>query len=103
MLDSCVQTPSVDAQFPLFFEEKFVFCKQFYKPQRLSDLQRALAKECFYVELIQWTSCDIGNVLATFITSLSDALFPAKIEGIHAGIDVDLLMEASESFPVRFL
>lgn len=101
-LDSCVQSASVEAVFPLYFEEKFVFSKQFDKAQRLNDLQKLLTKECLYIELIQWTNCDIGNVLATFITTLSDALFPAKIEGVYAGIDVDLLMEPSDSFPVCF-
>lgn len=101
MLDSCVQTANVEPVFPAVFEEKFVFCKAFEKPQQLKDLQRLLHKECLYVELIQWTDQEIGNVLATFITTLNEALFPAKIEGVYAGIDVDLLMEPAPAFPVH--
>lgn len=103
MLDTCVQTSSAKPIFPLYFEEKFIFCKIFHKAQRLSDLQRLLTDECLYIELIQWANCESGNVLATFIASLSDVLFPIKNEGVYAGIDVDLLMESSPTFPVSYL
>lgn len=57
-------------------------------------------KECFYAELIQWKNCEVGNVLATFQTSLCDVLYPRTAQGAIAGVDVDLLMEPSKRFPV---
>lgn len=57
-------------------------------------------RQYLYAELIQWQHCDIGNVLATFQTCLTDVLYPTTYEGAIAGVDVDLLMEPSKNFPV---
>lgn len=53
------------------------------------------------MELIQWEDCSNGNVLATFKTTLNDLLYPFPCyKGVVAGVDVDLLMEATRIFPV---
>jgi hypothetical protein len=54
-----------------------------------------------YIELVQWQSCEIGNVLASFETTLDELLYPSTVNGSIAGVDLDLLMEPSKTFPVK--
>ncbi|XP_017771800.1 PREDICTED: spermatogenesis associated 6-like protein [Nicrophorus vespilloides] len=95
MLDSCVQTASVEPIFPLLLQEKYIFYKTFISVHKLTGLQKLLNKETLYVELIQWQHSDAGNVLATFQTTLTELLFPTKT----VGCDVDLLMDPMDHFP----
>lgn len=53
-----------------------------------------------YAELIQWQNCEFGNVLASFKTTLSELLYPNTKEGVIPGVEIDLLMEPSKTFPV---
>ncbi|KAK9732303.1 Spermatogenesis-assoc protein 6 [Popillia japonica] len=93
--------PNVSAEpaFPVLCHEKFIFYKTFFEAQRLSELQRLLNREYLYVELIQWQNCEIGNVLASFQTNLSELLYPSTKEGSVPGVDIDLLMEPARNFP----
>ncbi|XP_025832105.1 uncharacterized protein LOC112904959 isoform X2 [Agrilus planipennis] len=92
MLDSCIQTAPLAPVFPLFIDERFVFYKTFASINKLVDLQRTFNREHLYAELIQWQDCEMGNVLSTFETSLTDLLFPSSC-------DVDLLMEPTRNYP----
>lgn len=51
---------------------------------------------------MQWKDCkgSKGNVLATFRAFLSDVLYPDQDKSTIAGVDIDLLMDATKSFPV---
>ncbi|XP_057653396.1 spermatogenesis-associated protein 6 [Diorhabda carinulata] len=99
MFGSAVQTRNCKPAFPLIIYEKFVFSKIFHQDRRLNELQRRLNNEWFYVELIQWKSCDEGRVLATFRTTLDELLYPTSFRNSIMGVNIDLLMESSEIFP----
>ncbi|KAK5644517.1 hypothetical protein RI129_005817 [Pyrocoelia pectoralis] len=101
MLDSCTQTTALPPVFPLLYHEQFVFYKTFHTAHTLVDLQRFIDKDFLYAELLQWHKGDIGNVIASFQTSLHEVLYPSSMEGTLSGVDVDLLMEPSKIFPVK--
>lgn len=117
MLDSCVQTASYKPSFPIQCNEKFLFFKTFYSKHQLQALQKQLRKismiklnqifldvisddQWLYMELVQWQSCEVGNVLAIFQTTLDELLYPSSFGGSITGVDIDLLMEPSKIFPV---
>jgi hypothetical protein len=99
MLDSCVQTASYKPNFPIKCNETFAFYKTFYSKHQLNELQNDLHDQWLYIELVQWQSCEIGNVLASFETTLDELLYPSTVNGSIAGVDLDLLMEPSKTFP----
>lgn len=99
MFGSSVQTRNCRPTFPVVIYEKFVFSKIFDQDRRLNELQRRLNSEWFYVELIQWKSCDEGRVLATFRTTLDELLYPTSFRNSIMGVSIDLLMEPSDIFP----
>lgn len=118
MLDSCVQTASYKPSFPIQCHESFLFYKTFYSKHQLQELQKQLRKiliklskfldvildnQWLYMELVQWQSCEVGNVLAVFQTTLDELLYPSSTSGSIIGVDIDLLMEPSKIFPVSFL
>ncbi|XP_034938121.1 uncharacterized protein [Chelonus insularis] len=100
-LDAHIESRKIPPQFPLTFEDKFLFKKTFTDVGTLSQLQYSLEDEILYAELIQRPSEDYkGVILATFETNLADLLYPAPcFKGLVSGIDVDLLMEPSKYFP----
>ncbi|KAF7275819.1 hypothetical protein GWI33_011239, partial [Rhynchophorus ferrugineus] len=100
MLDSNIQTDAYKPSFPVVFDEKFIFYKTFVKERRLSELQRTLNREQFFVELIQWKNCDEGVVLASFRTTLDDLLYSnSSRRPSMTGTDIDLLLEPTKLFP----
>ncbi|RZB38704.1 uncharacterized protein BDFB_002480, partial [Asbolus verrucosus] len=103
MLDSCVQTGSYKPNFPIQCNETFVFYKTFYSKHQLIELEKELHDQWVYIELVQWQSCEIGHVLATFQTTLDELLYPSTVSGSIAGVDLDLLMEPSKTFPVKMI
>lgn len=99
MLDSCIQTTALPPVFPLLYHEQFIFYKTFHTAHTLVELQRYIDKDFLYAELLQWQKGNIGNVIASFQTSLHEVLYPSSMEGTLSGVDVDLLMEPSKIFP----
>ncbi|XP_064210865.1 uncharacterized protein LOC103314296 isoform X2 [Tribolium castaneum] len=99
MLDSCVQTARYKPIFPVQCNETFVFYKTFLAKHQLHELQKELHDHWLYIELVQWQSCELGNVLASFQTTLDELLFPSTVNGSIAGVDLDLLMEPTKTFP----
>ncbi|XP_044269625.1 uncharacterized protein LOC123014521 isoform X2 [Tribolium madens] len=83
MLDSCVQTASYKPIFPIQCSETFVFYKTFLSKHQLHELQRELHDQWLYIEL----------------TTLDELLYPSTINGSIAGVDLDLLMEPTKTFP----
>lgn len=71
----------------------------------LNGLENHLEEEFFHVELVQWSPPSTRRIiLATFETNLVDLLYPATCsKGLLAGVDVDLLMEPTNHFPVKFM
>ena len=55
------------------------------------------------MELVQEESSG-ESVLAVFESSVRDLLFPSPVERLsYSGMDLDLLMEPTRDFPVRYL
>lgn len=85
----------------MLLHQRFVLKKTFTRVAALTELQESLDREFLYAELIQWMNpTSRGIILATFETSLTDLLYPAPcFKGLLAGVDVDLLMDATRYFP----
>ncbi|XP_063920451.1 uncharacterized protein LOC135135345 isoform X2 [Zophobas morio] len=99
MLDSCVQTACYKPNFPIQCNEKFIFYKTFFSKHQLNELEKELHDQWLYIELVQWQNCEIGNILASFQTTLDELLYPSTVSGSIAGVDLDLLMDPSKTFP----
>ncbi|XP_001599111.2 uncharacterized protein LOC100113792 [Nasonia vitripennis] len=101
IFDSCIATHRLTPIFPLLYHNKFTFKKIFTTVTTLAELEKKLAEEYIFAELIQCSPTANRNVsLATFETNLVDLLYPVPcFKGLLAGVDVDLLMEPSTFFP----
>lgn len=101
-LGSTLESHRVSPIFPLLFHNEFNFKKTFTRLAALTELQRNLEQEFLYAELIQWLGPSNRAVaLATFETNLADVLYPVpRYKGSMPGVDVDLLMDPTEYFPV---
>ncbi|XP_078050975.1 uncharacterized protein LOC144477260 [Augochlora pura] len=100
-LDSTLESARVSPIFPLLFHNEFNFKKTFTRLAGLTELQRKLEQQPIRAELIQWLGpCNRVVVLATFETNLSDVLYPVfRCKRLLPGVDVDLLMDPTKSFP----
>ncbi|XP_063218206.1 spermatogenesis associated 6-like protein isoform X2 [Bacillus rossius redtenbacheri] len=98
MLGTSVRTSRVPPVFPLLFHSKFIFQKTLWDVCRLPELEEALARQTLVAQLVQGEGEE--RLLATFETSLLELLFPVTFRpDLACGVDVDLLMDASPSFP----
>lgn len=70
----------------------------------LTDLTEALKIINTHIELIQiQENKSRAKVLASFKRPMADVLSPSPADkGLVAGVDVDLLMEATDYFPVQY-
>ncbi|XP_076643147.1 uncharacterized protein LOC143353584 isoform X2 [Halictus rubicundus] len=100
-LGSTLESHRVSPIFPLLFHNEFNFKKTFTRLAGLTELQRKLEQETIRAELIQWLGpCNRVVALATFETNLADVLYPvSRCKRLLPGVDVDLLMDPTRSFP----
>ncbi|OWK64403.1 Spermatogenesis-associated protein 6 [Lonchura striata] len=111
------KTECVPAVFPLFFQEKLVFEKEFANIVDPGDLVKLLEFDTAVLELIQLVPpvsvlCGfvyfpikvcifflVGKVLATYEENTRDFLFPdPKLTHGHRGLQREVLMKRSPSF-----
>nr|XP_053637248.1 uncharacterized protein LOC128692199 [Cherax quadricarinatus] len=93
------RTNKLPPVFPLLYHEKFKFERTFVGVRNLSVLERVLAAETVYLELVQEEASGEA-VLAVFESSVRDLLFPRPAERLsYSGVDLDLLMEPTRDFP----
>ncbi|XP_063378878.1 spermatogenesis-associated protein 6 isoform X2 [Cydia fagiglandana] len=93
------ETCTLPPTFPLDFKDRLYFRKRFQETCALSNICCLLKDETLYCELVQWSqNCDSGecNILAQYLGSLSDVLFPPKT---CCSDGVDLLMRRSKKYP----
>ncbi|XP_076278776.1 uncharacterized protein LOC143208317 isoform X2 [Lasioglossum baleicum] len=100
-LGSTLESHRVSPIFPLLFHNEFNFKKTFTRLAALTELQRKLEQQTIRAELIQWFGpCNRVVALATFETNLADVLYPlSRCKCLLPGVDVDLLMDPTRSFP----
>nr|XP_012430725.4 spermatogenesis-associated protein 6 [Taeniopygia guttata] len=92
------KTECVPAVFPLFFQEKLVFEKEFTNIVDPGDLVKLLEFDTAVLELIQLVP-PVGKVLATYEENTRDFLFPdPKLTHGHRGLQREVLMKRSPSF-----
>ncbi|RLW05991.1 hypothetical protein DV515_00004756 [Chloebia gouldiae] len=92
------KTECVPAVFPLFFQEKLVFEKEFANIVDPGDLVKLLEFDTAVLELIQLVP-PVGKVLATYEENTRDFLFPdPKLTHGHRGLQREVLMKRSPSF-----
>ncbi|KAJ7400417.1 Spermatogenesis-associated protein 6 [Pitangus sulphuratus] len=92
------KTQCVPAVFPLFFQEKLVFEKEFANTVDPGDLVKLLEFDTAVLELIQLIP-PVGRVLATYEENTRDFLFPdPKLTRGHRGLEREILMKRSSSF-----
>ncbi|XP_056353925.1 spermatogenesis-associated protein 6 isoform X2 [Oenanthe melanoleuca] len=92
------KTESVPAVFPLFFQERLVFEKEFANIVDPGDLVKLLEFDTAILELIQLTP-PVGKVLATYEENTRDFLFPdPKLTHGRRGLEREVLMKRSPSF-----
>ncbi|XP_071606300.1 spermatogenesis-associated protein 6 isoform X4 [Heliangelus exortis] len=93
------KTQCVPAVFPLVFQEKLVFEKAFPDVIDPGDLMKLLEFDTAVLELIQLIP-PVGKVLALYEENTRDFLFPdPKLTRGHRGLDREILMKRSSSFP----
>ncbi|XP_027749712.1 spermatogenesis-associated protein 6 isoform X2 [Empidonax traillii] len=91
------KTQCVPAVFPLFFQEKLVFEKEFANTVDPGDLVKLLEFDTAVLELIQLVPP--GRILATYEENTRDFLFPdPKLTRGHRGLEREILMKRSSSF-----
>lgn len=98
-LGTSYETCTLPPTFPLDFNDRLYFRKRFQETCALSNMCCLLKDETLYCELVQWCqSCESGecNILAQYLGSLSDVLFPPKM---CCSDGVDLLMRRSKKYP----
>ncbi|XP_071665991.1 spermatogenesis-associated protein 6 isoform X3 [Patagioenas fasciata] len=99
VLGQCKKTQCVPAAFPLLFHEKLVFEKAFPDIVDPGDLVELLELDTVVLELIQLVP-PVGEILATYEENTRDFLFPdPKLTCGHHGLDREILMKRSSSFP----
>ncbi|NWU78220.1 SPAT6 protein, partial [Onychorhynchus coronatus] len=92
------KTQCVPAVFPLFFQEKMVFEKEFANTVDPGDLVKLLEFDTAVLELIQLAP-PVGRILATYEENTRDFLFPdPKLTRGHRGLEREILMKRSSSF-----
>ncbi|XP_071421863.1 spermatogenesis-associated protein 6 isoform X2 [Pithys albifrons albifrons] len=92
------KTQCVPAVFPLFFQEKLVFEKDFANIVDPGDLVKLLEFDTAVLELIQLVP-PVGKILATYEENTRDFLFPdPKLTRGHRGLEREILMKRSSSF-----
>ncbi|XP_062353400.1 spermatogenesis-associated protein 6 [Cinclus cinclus] len=92
------KTECVPAVFPLFFQERLVFEKEFANIVDPGDLVKLLEFDTAVLELIQLVP-PVGKVLATYEENTRDFLFPdPKLTHGHRGLEREILMKRSPSF-----
>ncbi|NXU89058.1 SPAT6 protein, partial [Xiphorhynchus elegans] len=92
------KTQCVPAVFPLFFQEKLVFEKDFPNIVDPGDLVKLLEFDTAVLELIQLIP-PVGKILATYEENTRDFLFPdPKLTRGHRGLEREILMKRSSSF-----
>ncbi|XP_014726152.1 PREDICTED: spermatogenesis-associated protein 6 isoform X2 [Sturnus vulgaris] len=92
------KTECVPAVFPLFFQEKLVFEKEFANIVDPGDLVKLLEFDTAVLELIQLVP-PVGKVLATYEENTRDFLFPdPKLTHGRRGLEREILMKRSPSF-----
>lgn len=103
MLGQEVQTKRLPPVFPLLFHEKLTFQKTFSNAGCLAEVQDSLGREDVYAVLLQEVEDSSGGAavqLARFHSTALQILYPSPCaKGLLAGVDVDLLMEASADYP----
>ncbi|KAK3911731.1 Spermatogenesis associated 6-like protein [Frankliniella fusca] len=103
MLGQEVQTKRLPPVFPLLFHEKLTFQKTFSNAGCLAEVQDSLGREDVYAVLLQEVEDSSGGAtvqLARFHTTALQILYPSPCsKGLLAGVDVNLLMEASSDYP----
>ncbi|NXK98606.1 SPAT6 protein, partial [Formicarius rufipectus] len=93
------KTQCVPAVFPLFFQEKLVFEKDFANIVDPGDLVKLLELDTAVLELTQLVP-PVGKILATYEENTRDFLFPdPKLTRGHHGLEREILMKRSSSFP----
>ncbi|XP_051655773.1 spermatogenesis-associated protein 6 isoform X1 [Manacus candei] len=98
VLGQCKKTQCVPAVFPLFFQEKLVFEKEFANTVDPGDLVKLLEFDTAVLELIQLVP-PVGRILATYEENTRDFLFPdPKLTRGHRGLEREILMKRSSSF-----
>ncbi|XP_047986068.1 uncharacterized protein LOC125226194 isoform X2 [Leguminivora glycinivorella] len=98
-LGTSYETCTLPPTFPLEFNDRLYFRKRFQETCALSNMCCLLKDETLYCELVQWCqNCNTGecNILAQYLGSLSDVLFPPKM---CCNDGVDLLMRRSKKYP----
>ncbi|NWR42146.1 SPAT6 protein, partial [Regulus satrapa] len=92
------KTECVPAVFPLFFQEKLVFGKEFANVVDPGDLVKLLEFDTAVLELIQLIP-PVGRVLATYEENTRDFLFPdPKLTHGRRGLEREILMKRSPNF-----
>ncbi|KAL2301890.1 hypothetical protein Nmel_011291, partial [Mimus melanotis] len=92
------KTECVPAVFPLFFQEKLVFEKEFANIVDPGDLVKLLEFDTAVLQLIQLVP-PVGKVLATYEENTRDFLFPdPKLTHGRRGLEREILMKRSPSF-----
>ncbi|XP_032923729.1 spermatogenesis-associated protein 6 isoform X2 [Catharus ustulatus] len=92
------KTECVPAVFPLFFQERLVFEKEFTNIVDPGDLVKLLEFDTAVLELIQLVP-PVGKVLATYEENTRDFLFPdPKLTHGRRGLEREVLMKRSPSF-----
>ncbi|KFQ36763.1 Spermatogenesis-associated protein 6, partial [Merops nubicus] len=92
------KTQCVPAAFPLIFQEKLLFEKEFADIVDPGDLVELLEFDTAVLELIQLVPPG-GKILATYEENTRDFLFPdPKRTHGHHGLDREILMKRSSSF-----
>ncbi|XP_039567702.1 spermatogenesis-associated protein 6 isoform X1 [Passer montanus] len=92
------KTECVPAVFPLLFQEKLVFEKEFANIVDPGDLVKLLEFDTAVLELIQLAP-PVGKVLATYEENTRDFLFPdPKLTHGHRGLQREVLMKRCPSF-----
>ncbi|XP_063532522.1 uncharacterized protein LOC134743116 isoform X2 [Cydia strobilella] len=98
-LGTSYETCTLPPTFPIEFKDRLYFRKRFQETCALSNMCCLLKDETLYCELVQWCqNCESGqcNILAQYLGSLSDVLFPPKM---CCSDGVDLLMRRSKKYP----
>ncbi|NXG21113.1 SPAT6 protein, partial [Grallaria varia] len=92
------KTRCVPAVFPLFFQEKLIFEKEFANIVDPGDLLKLLEFDTAVLELIQLVP-PVGVILATYEENTRDFLFPdPKLNCERRGLEREILMKRSSSF-----
>ncbi|CAN8217266.1 unnamed protein product [Coccothraustes coccothraustes] len=92
------KTECVPAVFPLFFQEKLLFEKEFANVVDPGDLVKLLEFDTAVLELIQLVP-PVGKVLATYEENTRDFLFPdPKLTHGRRGLQREVLMKRSPFF-----